>query len=95
MGKTRYQVKYIVDLTIESDGDLPSTFMVKRAVETALRTLNQKKHKLGKVYPSAYPLAGSTAAALHLVETLREEMKERATDAVSSHEEQESHNCYE
>lgn len=86
MGSTRYQLKYVVDLTIQTDGDVPPVFMVKRAIETALRTLNQKKHKLGKVRATATPVEGSTAAVLELARCLREEMQENAQERVWQHE---------
>ena len=91
--------KYVIEVLFE-DPSAPngvSQWVMQRAIETALRTLGQKKHKLGKIRNVfVEPLSGSLAMSVELVRALRQEAEDAAYNRVSEHEDSYQHDrdCY-
>jgi hypothetical protein len=91
---TTHLVRWVVDLRIQVEGNTqpPAAWKLKRAIVAALRTLNHKRHGLdAKFLADAFPIEGSTAAAIELVRCLREETQTRVDEKVWEHEEEKRH----
>jgi len=91
VGSTRYNMKFVVDLTIDTDDRPLSEHQLLVAVESELRKLSHKRHGIGKVYPRVQLLGGAIGAAVQLVESFRDELRSQIEEAVWSHETDKRH----